>query len=119
MTGESYEVADNKRNIYQDEVPMALCLVNTMAKQPARKPFVVLMDSGASHTWWNIKSLPPGCVPKKVETSSSSTLAGDLKSNLQVELEDVVFPEFFKTRRICKIDARVFTDECRYDAIIG
>ena len=99
MTHESYEVAnDNKTDIYKDEVPMALCLVNTMSKQPVKKPFVVLFDTGASHTWWNIKSLPPGCVPKKVEASSSSTLTGDMMSNLEVTVEDVVFPEFFKTR---------------------
>ena len=98
---------------------MALCMVNAMAKQPARKPFVVLFDSGSSHTWWNIKSLPPGAVPRKVESSSSATLAGDMTSNLEIDLEDVTFPEFFKSRRLCKIEARVFTAECRYDAIIG
>ena len=121
MPEESYEVAtdETKRNIYQDEIPMALCMVNTVSKQMSHKPCVVLFDSGSSHTWWNQKSLPPGCVPRKVAASSSSTLAGDMKSNLEVDLEDITFPEFFKTRRLCKIEARVFTADCRYDAIIG
>ena len=98
---------------------MALCMVHTMSKQMSRKPFCVLFDSGASHTWWNIKSLPPGCVPWKVESTSSATLAGDMTSNLEVDLEDVTFPEFFKSRRLSKRKARVFTAECHYDAIIG
>ena len=98
---------------------MALCEVGSVSKQSSRKPYVVLFDSGASHSWWNIKSLPPGTVPKKVEAATSSTLAGDMKSNLQVKLEDITFPEFFKSRRLCTLDARVFTAECRYDAIIG
>jgi hypothetical protein len=42
-----------------------------------------------------------------------------MQSNLEVTVEDVTFPEFFKTRRIGKVEARVFTAECRYDAIIG
>ena len=98
---------------------MALCLVSAVSKTASRKPYVVLFDSGSSHSWWNIKSLPPGCVPRKVAASSSATLAGNMTSNLEVDLQDITFPEFFKTRRICKITARVFPAECRFDAIIG
>ena len=50
-TEESYEVANDKRNIYKDEIPMALCMVGLMSKQAARKPFCVLFDSGSSHTF--------------------------------------------------------------------
>ena len=98
---------------------MALCMVGSMMKKACAKPLVVLFDSGSSHTWWNIKAIPGGAVPRKVPSSSSSTLAGDLKSNLEITLEDLIFPEFFKTRRLGKVEARVFTAECRYDAIIG
>ena len=121
MTNESYEVADNpkERNIYEDEVPMALCMVNSVSKARNDRKFVVLFDSGSSHTWWNIKSLPKGCVPRKVEASSSATLNGNMSSNLEVDVQDVTFPEFFKTRRLHKIEARVFTAPCSYDAIIG
>jgi hypothetical protein len=98
---------------------MALCMVGAMMKHVVRKPLVVLFDSGSSHTWWNIKSIPGGVVPRKVDSSSSLTLAGPMQSNLEVTVEDVTFPEFFKTRRIGKVEARVFTAECCYDAIIG
>jgi hypothetical protein len=102
-----------------DEFPMALCMVGAMMKHVVCKPLLVLFDSGSIHTWWNIKSIPGGVVPRKVDSSSSATLAGPMQSNLEVTVEDVTFPEFFKTRRIGKVEARVFTAECRYDAIIG
>ena len=38
---------------------------------------------------------------------------------MEVDLEEVTFPEFFCTRRLDKFTARDFTAECRYDAIIG
>ena len=98
---------------------MALCMVGSMMKKSYAKPLVVLFDSGSSHTWWNVKSIPGGAVPRKVEATNSSTLAGDLKSSLEVTIEDLIFPEFFRTRRLGKIKARVFNAECRYDAIIG
>ena len=118
----SYEVADKEANeldIYRDEVPMALCVVESVSKQASTKPLVVLFDSGASHTWWNIKSLPKGTVPRRVESSTSDTLAGSMTTKLAVTVDNVVFPEFFKSRKLPSIDAKVFTTECRYDAIIG
>ena len=115
---ESYEVAsydvakddekENKRDIYRDEIPMALCMLNTVGKQKAPKSYVVLFDSGSTSTWWNMKSLPPGAVPRKVDSSSSTTLNGNMASNLEIDLEDIAFPEFFRSRRIGLAKARVF-----------
>ena len=118
---ESYEVAtdDSKRDIYRDEIPMALCMINSVSKQASRRPYVVLFDSGSSTTWWNVKALPPGATPRRVETTACHTLAGNMSSTMEVDLEEVTFPEFFRTRRLDKFTARVFTAECRYDAIIG
>ena len=98
---------------------MASCVVQLFQKQASKKPFVVLFDSGSSHTWWNGNSLPKGCVPAKTDPLSSATLAGPMKSNLTVKLERITFPEFFKTRIVDSLDARVFHTHCRYDAIIG
>ena len=108
-----------KRNIYRDEIPMALCMVKWIAKQSSNQPYVVLFDSGSSHTWWNQKSLPRGANPRKVEGSACSTLAGNFGSNMEIDLEEIAFPEFFRNRRVGKLTAKVFTAECRYDAIIG
>ena len=109
---ESYEVALENIDVNVDKVPMALCLVSMMQKQKSAKPLVVLFDSGSSHTWLNQKALPKGCVPTKVDAVSSRTLAGTLNSNLSVEMERLVFPEFFKTRFIDSVEARVFQTPC-------
>ena len=105
--------------LYVDNVPLASCIVQFMQKQQLKKPYIVLFDSGSSHTWWNGKSLPKGCVPQRGKTVSSTTLAGDMQTNLIAKLEGITFPEFFKTRKIDSVEARVFHADCRYDAIIG
>ena len=114
-TNDSYEVA-NKNN---DKVPMASCVIQFANKQALKKPLLVLFDSGSSSTWFSAKALPPGCVPNKVDPLSSSTLAGQMTSNLEVKLDRLTFPEFFKTRVVDSVNTRVFHTECRYDAIIG
>ena len=80
---------------------------------------VVLFNSGATHTWINRRALPPGATPNKVERSESRTLAGTLASNLEVTLDRITLPDFFKTRTIDSVTARVFETSCRYDMIIG
>ena len=112
---ESYEIADNKT----DKVPMATCVVNLVNKHALTKPLLVLFDSGSNSSWIKAKSLPKGVVPTKVDEISSSTLAGSMKSNQQVTLERLVFPEFFKTRVVDSLEARVFHTTCRYDVIVG
>ena len=67
----------------------------------------------------NGRSLPKGCTPTLCAPSSSQTLAGPLQSNRQVTLTRIAFPEFFKSRYIDTIEARVFDGDCRYDVIIG
>ena len=116
---ECNEVADKNIRIYVDDVPMASCIVQLFQKKENRRPFIVLFDSGSSHTFWNIKSLPKGCVPLKVDAVQSSTLAGPMQSQLEVTLEHIVFPEFFRTRQVREVQAKVFNADCRYDAIIG
>ena len=105
--------------IYIDHVPLASCIVSTIQGQPATKPKIVLFDTGADGSWMKQDALPPGAVPKKGRTTSSATLAGDMQSNLTVELQGIVFPDFFKTRRIDKWEVKVFNAPCRYDAIFG
>ena len=77
---DSYEVAPAKLNIYEDKVPMVSCVVQLFQKQQSGKPYVVLLDSGSSCSWWNGKSLPKGCVPKVGSAINSSTLAGKMTS---------------------------------------
>ena len=46
-------------------------------------------------------------------------MAGTFSSNQQVELEGVVFLEFFQTWRLDNIEARIFNSDCHYNMIIG
>ena len=55
----------------------------------------------------------------EVLSSHSTMLAGKMTSNRTVKLEQINFPEFFRTRVIDEFECRVFEADCRYDAIIG
>lgn len=116
---ESYEVAKDNIDHNVDKVPMASCVVRLMNNQKTKKPFLVLFDSGSDTSWWSADALPKGCVPSVTNAVSSSTLSGPMMSNRKVTLEGVYFPEFFKTRYLHTMEARVFSTPCRYDAIIG
>ena len=50
---------------------------------------------------------------------SNQTMAGTFSCNQQVELEGVVFLEFFWMQRLDNIEARIFNCNCHYDMIIG
>ena len=114
-----YNSQDDKVGQTGDEIPITTCTTGGIQKTPTKKPFLVLLDSGAHGSWWNAKSLPKGCSPRKVESIQSSTLAGTMESNLAVTVENVTFPEFFRTRKLMEVEARVFHTPCRYDAILG
>jgi hypothetical protein len=46
-------------------------------------------------------------------------MAGTFTSNQAVKCNNVTFPEFFRSRSLASIDARLFFSDCRYDVIIG
>ena len=115
----SYDVADIKIDIYNTNVPMASCIVQFVQKQIMNRPMVVLFDSGSTKTWISAKAMPKGAVPTVGEATTSSTLAGEMNSNMTVNLERLVFPEFFKIRIINSVEAKVFHADCCFDAIIG
>ena len=47
------------------------------------------------------------------------TLAGPHLTNCEVDLFDVVLPEFSETRRIAKMTCKLFDVPCNYDLILG
>ena len=101
---ESYEVAPKTTNDLEDAVPIASCVVHMMQKQISQKPHVILFDSGSTRSWWKRSSLPKGCVPRVVEEQKSATLAGNLSSKCAVTLQNISFPEFFKTQVVDEIE---------------
>ena len=50
---------------------------------------------------------------------TSQTLAGTFTSNQEVQLEQVMLPEFFKTRKLDHVNAKIFDTQCCYDMILG
>ena len=83
------------------------------------RPFLCLLDSGATGCWISSTRLPPNIQGKTVAEVTSQTLAGTFTSNQEIQLEQVMLPEFFKTRRIDLVQAKIFTTPCRYDMILG
>jgi hypothetical protein len=50
---------------------------------------------------------------------TSMTIAGQFNSNKTVELTNLCFPEYYRTRYFSSYKARVFETSCCYDMIIG
>ena len=50
---------------------------------------------------------------------TGATVAGTFSSSLALQLDQIVFPEFFKQRSLNDVSVRIFTSECRYDIIFG
>ena len=48
-----------------------------------------------------------------------TTLAGEFQSNRQVQLQDIVLPEFKRTAYIINHTCQVFIGPCSYDIILG
>jgi len=103
----------------KDLIPMSIASVSTIQKQPHERPLLVLFDSGSQGTWINGKALPPGVIGKKVKSITGSTMAGIFTSNQEVSIGDLVLPEFYRSRRIDGVKARIFYSPCRYDLILG
>ena len=61
------------------------------------RPFLCLLDSGATGCWISRTRLPPNIQGKTVAEVTSQTLAGTFTSNQEIQLEQVMLPEFFKT----------------------
>ena len=81
-------------------------------------PLKVLFDSGGSSTMIHARCLPVGAVPPLLsKTSKFPTITGAFDSSQEVFFEDIVFPEYDKTKRISGTRAYVFDADCNYDMI--
>ena len=102
-----------------DRIPFFVGVASKVQGHESTRPYLVLADPGSTSTWISCQALPKGVCSKKVKEVKGSTLAGSFKSNQEVVLTRVTFPEFFKTRSVDEIKARVFEAPCRYDIILG
>jgi len=95
-----------------DKIPYSLALCGSIQNVRSDETLLVLFDSGSTSSWINKSSLPRNVRGRKVEAISGQTMAGTLKSSVEVTLSHVTFPEFFWNRMLESIPARVFTAEC-------
>jgi hypothetical protein len=103
----------------KDFVPMSFALAKAIHGQESSRNMLVLFDLGSMSTWISSNKLPEGTKGNKVPPLIGMTIAGQCNSNKTVELTNLCFPEFYRTRYFSSYKARVFETSCRYDMIIG
>ena len=88
------------------------------SSQP-NKPFLCLLDSGATGCWISRSKLLPHIHTYQVASVTNQTLAGNFTANEEIKLHNILLPKFHKTRRIQTLMAKIFDNGCRYDMILG
>ncbi len=73
----------------RDCVPFTLMLPAIIHRTTNEEPFVILFDSGSSHTWISHQWIPKGIQGRMNKMVMSQTLVGPLKDSQEVDLEDV------------------------------
>ena len=89
---------------------------DTALNQP---PMLCLLDSGATGCWISRKKRPSTIRTNKILAITNQTLAGNFTSNESITLKNVLLPEFYRTRRLDTLQAKIFDQSCRYDTILG
>ena len=103
-----------------EHIPITVLIAQRVQQKPLmNRPFLCLLDSGTTGCWISRTRLQQNIQGKTVAEVTSQTLAGTFTSNQEIQLEQVMLPEFFKTRKIDYVQAKIFTTPCRYDMILG
>ena len=93
-----------------EHIPITVLIAQHVQQKPLmNRPFLCLLDSGATGCWVSHTRLPPNIQVKKVAEITNQTLAGTFTSNQEIQLEQVMLPEFFKTRKVDYVQAKIFT----------
>ena len=82
-------------------------------------PLRVLLDPGSDGSHIHKRTIPNGIKATLVPTQSGVTIGGVATSNLQVRLNEIIFPEFEKHHSVETNVFQVFDAPSFYDAIIG
>jgi hypothetical protein len=102
------------------KLPMSFMVARLICSHTSMRLLRVLCDSGGSCTWINSRALPRGCTPMLLDQPTSSlTLAGTLRTNRCVMMNDITLPEFDRNKKIERQGAFVFDGPCNYDLILG
>ena len=103
-----------------EHIPITVLIAQRVQQQPlVNRSFLCLLDSGATGCWISRTRLPQHIQGQTVAEVTSQTLAGTFTSNQEIQLEQVMLPEFLKTRKVDHVQAKIFTTPCQYDMILG
>jgi hypothetical protein len=127
---ECYEVKDNSPEfiyhgpnikIPKQESAVTICTSDTFGTIRSRRLFSVLFDSGLNVSMIKRSALPKGIITKLLsDTKLVRTLAGHLKTQEVVTMQDIRLQEFDKNRRINQQKVLVFDNyNIKYDIILG
>ena len=84
-----------------EHIPITVLIAQRVQQNPLMNhPFLCLLDSGTTGCWVSRARLPQNIQGKKVAEITIQTLAGTFTSNQEIQLEQVMLPEFFKTRKV-------------------
>ena len=105
----------------ENKIPSTLLACKTIQNQESLWPMKVLLDSGGPATLIHERCLLPGATPSLLPGGKTNfqTTAGLFSATGQVFLDQIILPEFDKTKRISGNSAYVFNSPCKYDMIVG
>ena len=105
-----------------DRTPMCIVKIKYIGGVRLARPLLCLLDTGASCTMIQRRSLPYGSVPRRsLKKQMTTTANGMFDSSESISLEHITLPEFVNGRVVDGIqDARLFdSPNCKYDIIFG
>jgi hypothetical protein len=106
--------------VQPDLIPMTVLTARFIQNAVSQRPLSALLDSGSTSTWISDKVLPANTTPSLGGTIACSTAAGILQSKRYVTLQDIILPDFARTKHIDCVQAHVFdAGSTRYDVILG
>jgi hypothetical protein len=127
---ECYEIEDEKPQfnyhgpkikIPKQESYMNICTTDTVGTIRSGRLFQVHFDSGLNVSMIKRSALPKGVITKLLgDTKLARTLAGHLKTQEVIMMQDIRLPEFDKNRGISQQKVLVFdNNNIKYNIILG
>ncbi len=100
---------------------MTICTADTIGTIRSQRLFQGLFDLGSNVSMMKRSALPKDVITKLRDTKLARTLAGSLKTQEVVTMQDIRLPEFDKNRHINqqKLLLVFGNDNIKYDIILG
>ena len=109
----------DSHKFYQDLLPVLLFIPKYIQGIPNQQVLTALFHSGGTISLIHTHAISTEGIPTIGDNQIFTMLAGKFCSNQQVQLQEIVLPEFKRTAYIDKQTCQVFTGPCTYDVILG